>query len=299
MAERAKDPVLNINPVDPFDPQPTMFQLRFDTPKEFEGKYGPQFAYSVTYNNQDHVLFASKALDEAIQATTARKDDHVAVVRTGEGKDTRWTARLVDASGRPVAVANQRPAPAARPAPAEAFPRETLPVTPRASLPVAPRPKPFVDRLTGYLSDESLYWHAMKRAMVALPEGAPAPSLDLNAVAFVLYKMAKDHGIELGPDGDPILEEDPTPPLDPELQRAVDATLDLVRKLAGAPEDGSTSDDLLAVAARMFLDVDRDPIKTWADTNVAQVRDLYKFVKACRDYAEFLTAPVTDEEMPF
>jgi hypothetical protein len=296
MAERAKDPVLNITAVDPFDPQPTVFQLRFDTPKEFEGKYGPQFAYSVRYQGKDHVLFASKALHENIHETTARKDDYVAVVRTGEGVDTRWVARLVDQTGRPVAQdpkrAPDRAATSTRPpaTPTDTFPRETR---------AAPAPKPFADRLTGYLNDETLYWHAMKRAMVALPEFAPTPSLDLNAVAFVLYKLAKDHGIQLDADGNPLLEEDPTPPLDPELQRAVDATMDLTRKLEGAPEDGLVSEDLLGVARRMFLDVDKNPIRTWADTNVAQVREMYKFVKACRDYAELLTAPVTDEELPF
>jgi hypothetical protein len=200
-----RTPILNINPVDPFNPKPVVLKLRFGQPKEVEGKFGPQFMYGVEVNGQPHTLFASKALDTAIYETGAEQNDYVAVIRTGEGKDTRWQARLVDPSGNHIEgkSRNIRSAPSVSrgdaPAPRQDAPRP------------APAPAPQVtqaDRIAAFLLDESLYFAAMARARILVGSEHPV-SIDLNAVSFVLYKMAKEHGVELDTRGNPVSDEAP------------------------------------------------------------------------------------------
>jgi hypothetical protein len=196
-----RDPILNINPVDPFNPRPTIVQLRFDEPKEVEGKFGPQFLYGVAVDGVNHTLFASKALDTSIYETGAKKDDYVAIVRTGEGKDTRWTARLVDVDGTPI-EGGGRKIQDAKAAPRQPALRQSL-----SAPAAAPRPQvSSEDRLAAFLLDESLYWAAMARGRNMLKD--QPYNLDLNAVAFVIYKMAKEHGVELDMGGEPILASD-------------------------------------------------------------------------------------------
>jgi hypothetical protein len=206
MADR--DPILNIQPVDPFNPRPTIVKLRFDEPKQFEGKYGTQFMYSVTdERGQNHVLFASQALDGQIHKLGAKAQDRLAIVRTGEGKDTRWTVRLVDANGNATVDTGRAPAPRG------ATPSPAAPAAPAATS-YRP-PKPFEDRLASYLSDVNLYINAYTAAMQELSHLEIPKSIDMNAAAFVIYKMAKDNGIELDNSGTPVIpgdnEEAPLP----------------------------------------------------------------------------------------
>jgi hypothetical protein len=200
-----RDPILNIQPVDPFNPKPTIVKLRFDEPKQFEGKYGTQFMYSVEdERGVQHVLFASQALDGQIHQVGAKANDRVAIVRTGQGKDTRWTVRLIDRNGnmtepeRKAAPRNATPSPATAP--------QQAPATTPAYV---TRPaKSFEDRLTAYLSDVNLYINAYSTVLQELNHIDIPKSIDANAAAFVVYKMAKDHGIEFVNSGTPDIKED-------------------------------------------------------------------------------------------
>jgi len=192
-----RNPILNIRPVDPFNPRPVIMKLRFGEPKEVEGKFGKQFMYGVEVDGQPHTLFASPALDKAIYETNAQQGGYVAVIRTGEGKDTRWQVRAVDGAGNPVANeprSIQSAPPAAREPQQAAY--SPAPAT-------RPQPSP-EDRLAAFLEDENLYFAAMARARTMLGRETPV-SIDLNAVSFVLYKMAKEHRVELDAVGEPIL----------------------------------------------------------------------------------------------
>jgi hypothetical protein len=286
MADRPRDPILKIEPVDPFNPQPVIIELKFDTAKEVEGQYGTQYLYGVKSEGKDYVLFASKALDEAIVDTGAASKDRVAIVRTGEGKDTRWTARLVDGSGRPIANKAKRPGPAQ---PENGYEDRGAPApAPRP----APAVKPFDDRLADFLTEESLYLHAMRRAMNALPDGAPKPSLDLNAVAFVLYRMAKDHRITLDGSGQPVIEEDP---LAPDIRNALDRCIQLLVAMDDMPDDLVPADELLAVAKVLFNANDL----TWHNVTIDQMRRLYSYTASCKTYVDFVQPPGEDGEVPF
>lgn len=192
MADR--DPILNIQPADPFNPKPTIVKLRFDEPKQFEGKFGTQFMYSVTdERGQNHVLFASQALDGQIHKLGAKAQDRLAIVRTGEGKDTRWTVRLVDGNGNPTVDTGRAPAPrGATPAPAPTMTANR-------------QPKAFEDRLASYLNDVNLYINAYSTVLQELNHIDLPKSIDVNAAAFVVYKMAKDHSIELDNSGTPVI----------------------------------------------------------------------------------------------
>jgi hypothetical protein len=192
--------ILNIKPVDPFNPQPVIIKLRFAEPKQVEGKFGPQFMYGVEVDGESYTLFASKALDTAIYETGTQQGGYVAIIRTGEGKDTRWQARACDIDGNPVTHQPRKitSAPSA--------PRVSSQEPRQQPSPAAPATKPqpsHEDRLAAFLEDENLYFSAMARAKTML--GDAAVNIDLNAVSFVLYKMAKEHGIELDATGDPVL----------------------------------------------------------------------------------------------
>lgn len=290
--ERERDPVLNIQAVDPFDPQPTIFQLKFDTPKEFEGKYGTQYIYSIRYDGKDHVLFASAALDERIGETGAKKDDYVAVVRTGEGKDTRWTARLVDAQGRPIQGGGPR-----KPQEAQEAPSRGGGGGQAQAAPAKPPERPYDERLADFLMDEQLYFGSMKRAETMLGKDRET-NLDLNAVAFVLYRMAKDHGIELDGTGDPM------PPAEPELteeqakqrQALIDALAS--RPLSGGDtvvaDDPQVAADALAIVRRNA----NQPDWTWADVTREEALHAHRLIKAAATYEDALTGGAL-EDPPF
>jgi len=196
-----RDPILNIQPVDPFDPKPTIVTLRFDEPKEFEGKYGTQFMYSVTdEGGRTHTMFASQALDGQIHKLGAKKGDRIAIVRTGEGKDTRWTVRFADGRTPEVIPQDKRKAPSGSPSaqPATANPGRVK--------------KSYDDRLADFLSDMNLYISAYGTVTQHLKHVDVPKSIDLNAAAFVIYKMAKDHDIELDGKGNPLsFDIDPEP----------------------------------------------------------------------------------------
>lgn len=190
-----RDPILNIQPVDPFNPKPTIVTLRFDEPKEFEGKYGTQFMYSVSdEGGRTHTMFASQALDGQIHKIGAKKGDRIAIVRTGEGKDTRWTVRFADGRTPEVIPQDKRGAP------------RSEPTAPPITANIGRAKKSYDDRLADFLSDLHLYVSAYSAVMDNLKHLDIPKSIDVNAAAFVIYKMAKDHGIELDNNGNPLIE---------------------------------------------------------------------------------------------
>lgn len=158
----------------------TKVTLRFDEPKEKDGQYGMQYMYSVNVDGTDMTLFASAALHRLMQEHNPVKGTTLSIARVGKGTETKWDVVYVsgpkgDGSGNtPQARQDRQDTPSA---PAQA---------PRTQ---GPNPQGFVD-------DLARYWVAFDLAKAALAERGLTPNADINAVAFVIYKMAKDHGVD-------------------------------------------------------------------------------------------------------
>ena len=150
--------------------------LRYDEPKEFEGKFGPQFKYSVDVDGTEHTLFASPALNRQIQDHSPTTGSVLSIARVGSGKETKWD--VVYVSG-PKGTGDNR--------------RSEKPATgsgrsePARS--AGPDPK-------GYTDELARYWLAFDLAIQTLIQRGMPHNVDANAIAFVIYKMAKEHGIE-------------------------------------------------------------------------------------------------------
>lgn len=155
------------------DLQETQVTLLFDTPKEFEGKFGPQWKYSVESGGTEYTLFASAALHRQISETFPTKGTTISIARVGEGKETKWDVVYISGPKGTGDSAQARE----RVAGGSAAP------TPRSADP------------SGYNASLALYWEAFDAAMSTLTERGITPQVDANAVAFVIYKLAKDHGI--------------------------------------------------------------------------------------------------------
>ena len=150
--------------------------LKFDTPKEKEGKYGPYYIYGCKDDNgQDASLLASKALHEAIAELNVRAGAKIMIARLGEGKDTRWFAHVDEdpfIGEGPAARTEEAVQQRARTAPDD-----------------------FGDRLAKYKAAMN---EAVKIARQL--EGTELPAfarLDLNAVAFTIDRMAADCNTDL------------------------------------------------------------------------------------------------------
>jgi hypothetical protein len=156
----------------------TQITLRFDEPKEKEGNYGMQYMYAVDVDGVKHTLFASGALHRLIQEHNPVKGTTLSVARVGKGTDTKWDVVYVSGpkgDGESAPQARQD----ARGAPADSAPARRT----------APNPQGFVD-------DLARYWMSFDLAMETLKSKDVTPSVDANAVAFVIYKLATDHGVE-------------------------------------------------------------------------------------------------------
>jgi hypothetical protein len=156
----------------------TKITLRFDEPKEKEGQYGMQYMYAVDVDGVKHTLFASGALHRLIQEHNPVKGTTLSIARVGKGTETKWDVVYVagpkgdGSSSAPQARQDARSAPADAP-------------QARRS---GPNPQ-------GFVEDLARYWMAFDLAMDTLKAKDITPSVDANAVAFVIYKMATDHGI--------------------------------------------------------------------------------------------------------
>lgn len=154
------------------DPKSVDITLKYDTPKETEGKYGTQYRYSVSINGDDYTIFATPGLHKAIQDTRGRAGDVLSVIRIGEGKDTRWDVVRLDGSQG----ANADPIDDPFLAPEERnIPKKTSQTI-------------FYDNLKRY----EQAWIMAERFLTK--HGGQG---DLNAVSFTFYKMAQDAGYDL------------------------------------------------------------------------------------------------------
>jgi len=156
------------------DLQETQVTMLFDTPKEFEGKFGPQWKYSVESGGTEYTLFASAALHRQIQETFPTKGTTVSIARVGEGKETKWD--VVYVSG-PKGTGDSPQA------------RERIAAGGGASTPRAADP-------SGFEASLSLYWDSLYYAINVLKGQEIQYNVDANAIGFVVYKLAKDHGIQ-------------------------------------------------------------------------------------------------------
>jgi hypothetical protein len=143
--------------------------LLFDTPKEIEGKFGTQFKYGVEVGGVEHTLFASNALHRKIQDCSPAKGSVLSIARFGTGKETKWDVVLAGGPGGSKMV--------------EKAPQSSAQgVVPRGT------PQTFVDHL-------QRYWEAFDLAHETLKEKGLKPSVDVNAIAFVIYKLAIDNNV--------------------------------------------------------------------------------------------------------
>lgn len=174
--------ILKIEPTDPRNPEPTLVVLKFDKPKEVEGKYGPQYMYSVQADGEDKVIYATPGMHRRIEELGARQGDALSIIRTGAGKDTRWDIIMEGREGKALVGRDGDPfvegPDAARKLKAPTFnPREE-----------------FQKRQAQY----AVAWEMAKEFLTQSGDDA-----DLNAVAFTFYKMAQDCGFDLTEDTPP------------------------------------------------------------------------------------------------
>lgn len=147
--------------------------LLYDEPREFEGKYGTQYKYSVEVDGVEQTLFASAALNKKIQDHAPTKGTKLSLARFGSGKETKWDVMLMRIhSGGP-----QRPTMAA-----------TAPRSSEQGVAPLRTPQAFVEALR-------LYWDAFDLANTTLKQKGYEANVDANAIAFVIYKLAQDHGV--------------------------------------------------------------------------------------------------------
>lgn len=298
MADREKDPILTIEPADAFKPDPYVIELKFDDPKEIEGKYGKQFLYGVKHKGKDHVLFASQALDGMIFETGAKKGDRVAILRTGAGTDTRWNVRLIDNEGRPIEGGGRK----GQRAPEAQRGASTGQGGTGAQ---AERPKPasrsYDERLADFVMEEMAYWGAFKRATIMLTADKIEWNVDANACAYVLHRMARDHGIDLGPDGDPVepaAEPEPELPEDKALQRNA-----IVNALASLPDENgqvfsSADPDVIKDALALTLEFLLDKSITWATLTRDQAVSVHRYIGTNTKYEQAMSSAGPDA-LPF
>jgi len=167
-------PVLNIPASPSFrDLHEVEVELLFPTGKEFVSKkYGTtQYRWSVNVEGVEHSLFASEALNNKIMEHRPEKGTCLSIAKVGTGKDTRWD--VVYKSG---------PQGSGSPAPARSTGSTAAPAR------AAHNPD-------AYAKDRDMYIRSLRDAETIAIEQGLSYSVDLNAIAFVLFKMAKDYGI--------------------------------------------------------------------------------------------------------
>jgi hypothetical protein len=167
-------PILNVPASKSFrDLNEVQVTLLFDEPKEFEGKFGPQWKYSVEVDGVEHTLFASNALNRLIQEQSPIKGTTLSIARVGEKKDTKWDVVYVSGPKGDNSVTSGSGRDEGGGSGTQAR---------------GGSPERFVD-------DLALYWQAFDLATETLKAKGLEPQADINAVAFVIYKLAKDNGV--------------------------------------------------------------------------------------------------------
>jgi hypothetical protein len=280
-------PILKFQPADAFNPKPYVLRLMYDDPKEKDGTYGKQFMYTAEVVQGDSdvrdgqcVFFASPALDGLIYDLKARKGDLVAIIRTGEGTDTRWNVRLVDSQGNTIDTSDRPAKPVGQPSGGgDSGGGQRRP---------AKRELPFSERIAGFVLEEQRYFGAMRRAQAVLEREKQDFSVDLNAVAYVLHRMALDYDITLDGTGEPLMEEDPPEP-GPELTdkqaEARGAILSKAQGLAGAPGEDELEDEVL-IAVQEFME--SEEVIGWHELEKQDALAFYNLVDGAKDWADML-----------
>lgn len=174
MAKGKYPPTLDIPVSDSFrDLKEVQATLMYDEPKPYENRYGKTgYRYSVMHNGEEHTLFASEALKRQMDEHGPVKGTTLSFARVGQGKDTRWD--VVYVSGPQGEPGGSREAPStggSGPAPRKHDP-------------------------AGFKKELDRYLNAMDLAIKHLGVREIPIQADTNAVAFVIYKMAQDYGIE-------------------------------------------------------------------------------------------------------
>lgn len=176
MAQGKYPPTLEIPVSNSFrDLKEVQATLRYDEPKSFVNeKYNSTgYRYSVDYNGEEHTLFASEALKRQIDEIGPAKGTTLSFARVGKGKDTRWDVVYVSGP-KDKPQGSQEGASKGGGGPG----------------PRAHDPKGFKKELDRYLTSLDLAIHHIQEVR-EIPI-----QVEANAVAFVIYKMAQDHGID-------------------------------------------------------------------------------------------------------
>lgn len=179
-------PIYKFEATDARNPRSVDVTLKYDTPREVEGKYGTQYRYSATIDGTDYTIFATPGLHNAIQRTGAKAGETISVIRLGEGKETRWDIVHSNQFGTDSASNHNNPI-------NDPF------MTPEEVR--APR-----------RSNKNLFYDNVKRYGVAWKLASQFleehnAQADHNAVAFTFYKMAQDASHDLLEDLDEESEE--------------------------------------------------------------------------------------------
>lgn len=82
---------------DPMSPVPVIFELKFDTPHEYEGKEYITYYYNgLNSNGEEETIAAFGGLHNKIKETGAAKGSVIQIVRFGEGKNTIWNVKVMN-----------------------------------------------------------------------------------------------------------------------------------------------------------------------------------------------------------
>jgi len=168
--------ILKIQSTDPRNPQPTLVTLKFNQPKEVEGNYGTQYMYGVIHEGMDKTIYATPGMHRRIQEIGARQGDTLSIIRTGEGKETRWDI-IVDGRDGTKQIGRDGDPFVVGPYAKQELKSPTF--RPEAE---------FQRRMAQY----GVAWE-MAHEFISQRGGEG----DLNAVAFTFYKMAQDCGHDL------------------------------------------------------------------------------------------------------
>ena len=168
--------ILKIESTDPRNPVPTLITLKFNQPKEVEGNYGTQYMYGVIVNGEEKTIYATPGMHRRIQELGAKQGDTLSVIRTGQGKETRWDIIIDGRNGNKQVGRDGDP-----------FVEGPYASQQMKSPTFVPEVE-FQRRIAQY----GVAWE-MAREFIDMHGG----EADLNAVAFTFYKMAQDCGHDL------------------------------------------------------------------------------------------------------
>lgn len=308
------DPILAIpSSKNPRNAEPTLVRLMYDTPLEKQKDQGMLYIYKVTAVSNCHkqtgdtsepvepgtqmIMFAWDGLNRAINETEAAKNDVIEIVRTGEGKRTRWYVDLsVVADSETSAREAQQDSRSDPPKTSKGWHKAPAPQTASGGLTAAERFDHQVNR----------YLHALDLARVHTEQREIPYQVDLNAMAFAFYKMAEDAGY------DPTKDETPAAADDEEVSHAKasvgTATPEEAKKMESELSRIFTASHLpkkdwfllLELVHKNLTGYTVDLEKSWELIDPAVGRKAYTYAKEVHDTLRGAVqeAAANDEELP-